>query len=101
MPQRSGLEVQQDLGGVRVERPVVFISGQGDVPTSVRAMKAGAVDFLTKPFDDGQLLAAVQAAIERDDLMRRNRASDMPSSERSRPLPVASARSSSTSSRAG
>jgi len=62
MPLRSGLEVQQDLAASGVERAVVFISGQGDVPTSVRAMKAGAVDFLTKPFDDSQLLAAVQAA---------------------------------------
>ncbi len=74
MPLRSGLEVQQDLAASGVERAVVFISGQGDVPTSVRAMKAGAVDFLTKPFDDSQLLAAVQAAIERDDVMRRTRA---------------------------
>jgi len=73
MPQRSGLEVQQDLAASGSSGPWSS-SRPGDVPTSVRAMKAGAVDFLTKPFDDGQLLAAVQAAIERDDLMRRNRA---------------------------
>jgi FixJ family two-component response regulator len=73
MPHTSGLDLQQDLAASGDERAVVFITGHGDVATSVRAMKAGAVDFLTKPFDDGQLLAAVEAAIERDDLMRRTR----------------------------
>jgi FixJ family two-component response regulator len=53
---------------------VVFISGRGDVPTSVRAMKAGAVDFLAKPFDDHELLSAVEIAIEKDELLRRIRA---------------------------
>jgi FixJ family two-component response regulator len=70
MPERNGLDLHRDLAASGAERAVVFITGQGDVPTSVRAMKAGAVDFLTKPFDDVQLLDAVQAAIERDAAMR-------------------------------
>jgi len=74
MPERNGLDFQRDLATSGDERAVVFITGQGDVSTGVRAMKAGAVDFLTKPFNDGQLLAAVQAAIDRDALMRRTRA---------------------------
>jgi len=74
MPERNGLDLHCDLAASGNERAVVFITGQADVPTSVRAMKAGAVDFLTKPFDDAQLLAAVEVAIDRDALMRRNRA---------------------------
>jgi FixJ family two-component response regulator len=74
MPGWSGLDLQQELAASGAERPVVFITGQGDIPTSVRAMKAGAVDFLTKPFDEAQLLAAVQAAIEKDALTRQTRA---------------------------
>jgi FixJ family two-component response regulator len=65
MPGLSGLEVQTALaaGG---ERPVVFITGHGDVPSSVQAMKGGAVDFLMKPFDDVDLIRAVRSAIDRD-----------------------------------
>jgi FixJ family two-component response regulator len=74
MPERNGLDFQRDLAASGDERAVVFITGQADVPTSVRAMKAGAVDFLTKPFDDSELLAAVQTAIDRDAQMRRTRA---------------------------
>jgi FixJ family two-component response regulator len=74
MPERSGLELQRDLVASGAERAVVFITGHGDIPTSVQAMKAGAVDFLTKPFNDVDLLAAVQAALDRDTLMRRRRA---------------------------
>jgi FixJ family two-component response regulator len=73
MPGKNGLELQRDLVAAGVDRPVVFITGNGDVPTSVRAMKAGAVDFLSKPFDDSQFLAAVGAAIERDRISRRTR----------------------------
>jgi len=73
MPGWSGLDLQRQLAASGAERAVVFITGQGDIPTSVRAMKAGAVDFLTKPFDEGQLLAAVQAAIEKDALARHTR----------------------------
>jgi FixJ family two-component response regulator len=66
MPGLSGLDLQKALASSPDPRPVVFISARGDVPSSVAAMKAGAVDFLTKPFDQEQLLAAVHAAIERD-----------------------------------
>jgi len=71
LPRRNGLDLQRDLAASGADRAVVFITGIGDIPTSVRAMKAGAVDFLTKPFDDTQLLAAVQTAIEKDERMRR------------------------------
>jgi len=65
MPGLNGLELQKALsaGG---NRPIIFITGHGDVPSSVQAMKAGAVDFLQKPFDDGELLRAVEAAVTRD-----------------------------------
>ena len=74
MPGWNGLDLQRALAAEGAERAVVFITGQGDIPTSVRAMKAGAVDFLTKPFDAERLLAAVDAAIEKDALARRTRA---------------------------
>ena len=70
MPERNGLDLHRDLAASGAERAVVFITGQPDVPTSVQAMKAGAVDFLSKPFNDSELLAAVQAAIDRDARMR-------------------------------
>ena len=66
LPEVSGLEFQQQLARQGDDIPVVFISAHGDIPTSVRAMKAGAVEFLPKPFDDRELLAAVHAALERD-----------------------------------
>ena len=66
MPGLSGLELQQALARAADRRPVVFISGRSSVESSVRAMKAGAVDFLTKPFDEADLVAAVYAALEKD-----------------------------------
>jgi FixJ family two-component response regulator len=66
MPGIGGLEVQRALARSTDPRPVVFISGCGDIPSSVAAMKAGAVDFLVKPFDEQVLLAAVRSAIERN-----------------------------------
>ena len=66
LPGQSGLDFQRTLAKSGMELPVVFITGHGDVPMSVRAMKAGAVDFLIKPFRDQDLLDAVHAAIERD-----------------------------------
>ena len=66
MPELNGLELQQRLAESGSDRAIVFISGQGDIPMSVRAMKAGAVDFLPKPFDDAQLLAAIGTAIEKN-----------------------------------
>ncbi|HEU0199635.1 MAG TPA: response regulator [Burkholderiaceae bacterium] len=71
LPGMSGLAFQQELAKMGVALPVIFISGHADVPTSVRAMKAGAVEFLTKPFHDQELLDAIHAAIERDRARRR------------------------------
>ena len=70
LPQRSGLELYEDLGRAKINLPVVFISGYADVSIAVRAMKAGAVDFLTKPFGEQELLDAVQTAIRRDQVWR-------------------------------
>lgn len=66
LPGLSGLDFQTGLIEADVRLPIVFITGHGDIPMSVRAMKAGAVDFLTKPFRDQDLLDAVAAAIQRD-----------------------------------
>jgi FixJ family two-component response regulator len=70
LPGLSGLDFQAGLTKADVRIPIVFITGHGDIPMSVRAMKAGAVDFLTKPFRDQDLLDAVAAAIERDQKRR-------------------------------
>jgi FixJ family two-component response regulator len=74
LPGLNGLELQEALTASGCERSIVFISGEADIPKSVRAMKAGAVDFLTKPFEDAVLLAAVRIAVERDTQSRRTRA---------------------------
>ncbi len=66
MPGPSGLELQEALARLDAELPIVFLSGQGDIPMTVRAMRGGAVDFLTKPVTGERLLPAVQAAIARD-----------------------------------
>jgi len=66
LPGLNGLELQEQLGGSAFPIPIVFITGHGDIPMSVRAMKAGAVDFLAKPFQDEDLLRAVQEAIACD-----------------------------------
>jgi FixJ family two-component response regulator len=62
----SGLDFQADLARAGIRIPIIFITGHGDIPMSVRAMKAGAIDFLTKPFRDQDMLDAVTTAIERD-----------------------------------
>jgi FixJ family two-component response regulator len=66
LPGLSGLELQRKLSPARTRIPIIFITGHGDIPMSVQAMKAGAVEFLPKPFRDDQLLEAIQQAIERD-----------------------------------
>ena len=66
LPGISGLALQEELARSGIPLPIVFITGHGDVPMTVRAMKAGAVEFLTKPFDEQALLDAIHAAIERD-----------------------------------
>jgi FixJ family two-component response regulator len=75
LPGMSGLTFQQELAKAGVALPVIFITGHGDVPMTVRAMKAGAAEFLTKPFDNQVLLDAIDAAIERDRARRRDAAS--------------------------
>jgi FixJ family two-component response regulator len=64
LPDLNGLALQKHVRADRIDMPIIFITGFGDVPTTVRAMKAGAVEFLTKPFDDAVLLDAIQQAIE-------------------------------------
>lgn len=66
LPGRSGLDIQSELAKANIHIPIIFMTGHGDIPMSVRAMKAGAVDFLTKPFRDQDMLDAVATAIERD-----------------------------------
>jgi len=66
LPQMSGLEFQQKLAELGVRVPIIFITAHGDIPMSVRALKSGAVEFLTKPFRDQDLLDAIQQALQRD-----------------------------------
>jgi FixJ family two-component response regulator len=66
LPRVSGLDFQDELAKANIHIPIIFMTGHGDIPMSVRAMKAGAVDFLTKPFRDQDMLDAVTTAIERD-----------------------------------
>lgn len=70
LPGLSGLDLQKQLLSANVNTPIVFITGHGDIPTSVRAMKSGAIEFLTKPFRDQELLDAVIDGIERDRVRR-------------------------------
>ena len=74
MPGMSGLDLQEKLNEMRAGIPIVFITGHGDVPTTVRAMKGGAVDFLQKPFNDQELLDCVQRALTRSREQRGERA---------------------------
>jgi FixJ family two-component response regulator len=71
LPGRSGLDFQRELAQIGIHLPIVFISGHGDIPMSVRAIKAGAIEFLPKPFHDQELLDAIQLGIERDRACRR------------------------------
>ena len=73
MPGLSGLDLQDQLAKLGLDLPIIFITGQGDVPTSVKAMKAGAVDFLMKPFLGRDLLQAVEHALRLDDFVQRQR----------------------------
>jgi FixJ family two-component response regulator len=74
MPGQSGLELQQLLADRKVEIPIVFLTGHADVPTSVYAMKHGAVDFLQKPASEDDLVAALERALERDNAQRKDSA---------------------------
>lgn len=66
LPGRSGLDFQRELSAAKVNIPIIFITGHGDIPMSVRAMKGGAIEFLTKPFRDQDLLDAIQLGLARD-----------------------------------
>jgi FixJ family two-component response regulator len=74
LPGLSGLDLQRELTQADIHIPIIFITGHGDIPMTVRAMKAGAVEFLTKPFRDQDLLDAIQQAIGRDRASRQERA---------------------------
>jgi FixJ family two-component response regulator len=74
LPDLNGLDLQRHLGGDQSYMPIIFITGHGDVPTSVRAMKAGAFEFLTKPFVDDVLLEAIQSAVGRSQRALREKA---------------------------
>jgi len=73
LPGQSGLDLQRELTGSGLQIPIIFMTGHGDIPMTVRAMKAGAVEFLTKPYRKNQLLDAIRTAIERDRTSRRER----------------------------
>ncbi len=72
MPGRSGLDLQRDLAAANRQLPIIFTTAHGDIPMSVQAMKRGAIEFLTKPFRDQDLLEAVEAGIARDRARREN-----------------------------
>ena len=74
LPGLSGLDLQRELTAADVHIPIIFVTGHGDIPMSVRAMKAGAVEFLTKPFREQDLLDAIQQALIRDRAFRREKA---------------------------
>ena len=73
LPGLSGLDLQHELAAAQMDLPIIFITGYGDIPMTVQAMKAGAVEFLTKPFRDQDLLDAIQQALERDRVTRAQR----------------------------
>ncbi|MFY9793651.1 MAG: response regulator transcription factor [Candidatus Sulfotelmatobacter sp.] len=74
LPDLSGLDLQQELAKARIDLPIIFVTGHADIPMSVRAMKAGAVEFLTKPFREQDLLEAIQHGIAQDRETRERRA---------------------------
>jgi FixJ family two-component response regulator len=73
LPGLSGLDLQHELAAAQINLPIIFITGYGDIPMTVQAMKAGAAEFLTKPFRDQDLLDAIQQAIARDRVARQQR----------------------------
>ena len=74
LPGKSGLDLQRELAEANIQIPIIFITAHGDIPMTVRAMKAGAIEFLTKPFRDQDLLDAAQVALERDRTRRQQEA---------------------------
>src|SRR3977135_68302 len=76
LPGISGLDFQRQLADAGIQIPIIFITGHGDIPMTVKAMKSGAVEFLTKPFDDQSFLNAAQQALDRDRVRRRQQSND-------------------------
>jgi FixJ family two-component response regulator len=74
LPGQSGLDLQRELAAARRELPIIFITGHGDIPMTVQAMKGGAIEFLTKPFRDQDILDAIQLGLARDRARRENEA---------------------------
>jgi len=74
LPDINGFELQQELATKDIQIPIIFLTGHGDIPMSVRAIKAGALEFLTKPFDDEYLLETIRSAITRDNKNERSSA---------------------------
>src|SRR5713226_2159956 len=75
LPRVNGLDFQRQLADAGIEIPIIFITGHGDIPMTVKAMKSGAVEFLTKPFQDQDLLEAIRQALDRDSVKRQQRSS--------------------------
>src|SRR5881398_2012709 len=71
LPGLNGLDLQRELAEAGIQIPIIFITGHGDIPMTVKAMKSGAVEFLAKPFDDQDLLIAIHQALDRDRMRRR------------------------------
>jgi len=88
LPQLSGLDFQRQLAETGVQIPIIFITAHGDIPMSVRALKSGAVEFLTKPFRDQDLLDAIQQALQRDSAAREQQAEIHALKERHQSLTV-------------
>jgi FixJ family two-component response regulator len=88
LPQMSGLDLQRQLAEIGLQIPIIFITAHGDIPMSVRALKSGAVEFLTKPFRDQDLLDAIQQALQRDSAAREQQAEIQDLKERHQSLTV-------------
>jgi FixJ family two-component response regulator len=88
LPQMSGLDLQRQLADTGLQIPIIFITAHGDIPMSVRALKSGAVEFLTKPFRDQDLLDAIQQALQRDSAAREQQAETHDLKERYQSLTV-------------
>jgi FixJ family two-component response regulator len=76
LPGVNGLDFQRQLADAGIQIPIIFVTGHGDIPMTVKAMKSGAVEFLTKPFDDQDLLNAIHQALDRDRVRRRQQSND-------------------------
>jgi len=76
LPGVNGLDFQRQLADAGIQIPIIFVTGHGDIPMTVKAMKSGAVEFLTKPFDDRDLLNAIHQALDRDRVRRRQQSND-------------------------